>query len=265
MTIISCIKQVRDLDIVLKDDWFVAEDGRSINIDYANLIMNTFDETALELMLRLKDADDELKSTVVTVGPVSTEKLLLKALALGVDTAVRIDAAQDLDFRPRVTAHLLKDAVSGEPDAEIVLCGRQADNGSNGLTGQLLAEMLGWPCYTMVIDLVKNDAGYKISRLLPDGVEHFTVKPPFVAAVTQTDNKLLRMAGLREILEAKKKPIQRLTVDMDKGPWGDYKTKFRSLSIMKSKKNCQYIEENENQSKSAQLIEIIKDRVEHGK
>ncbi|MBI9109409.1 MAG: hypothetical protein JEZ04_21875 [Spirochaetales bacterium] len=92
MTVISCIKQVRDLDIVLKNDWVVQENGISINIDYANRIMNTFDETSLELMLRLNDTEKALHTKVVTIGSAYSETILRKALALGVDEALRIDA-----------------------------------------------------------------------------------------------------------------------------------------------------------------------------
>ena len=261
MTIISCIKQVRDLDIVLRDDWVVSEDGRSINIDYANRIMNTFDETSLELMLRLKDASEELHTKVVTIGPIESEKILLKALALGGDKAQRINVTSDIDFSPASVARLLKDSIDEEPDAELVLCGRQADNGSNGMTGQLLAELQGWPCITMVTDIEKIDKEYRLSRIREDGIEHLLVKPPFVASVSQSENKLLRMAGLKAMLEAKKKPIDIVEIDGDAG-LADSFSDLEALLINRPDKHCYYIEDTEESSKSVQLVNLLKAQVD---
>jgi len=263
MSLISCIKQVRDLDIVLKDDWVVGEDGRSINIGYANRIMNTFDETSLELMLRLSDEDDDLQTRVVTIGSPQSETILRKALALGVAEAVRVDQAEELDFNPGKTASILRDVIQADSDVELVFCGRQADNGSNGQTGQMLAEMLGWPCITMVTDIKKTGDEYKVSRLVEQGLEHLYLKGPMVISVTQSENKLLRMAGLKSMLDAKKKPISRLRVEaagrFDNGSL----YKLGKISINKPEKHCLFIEDKKDESKADQLKKILRRKAPH--
>ncbi len=265
MSIISCIKQVHDLDIILKDDWVVEPDGLSINIDYANRIMNTFDETALELMLRLSD-EHKMKTKVLTLGNQKSEAILRKAMAVGIDEAVRIDAFDGLEFKPEQVAFYLKmylqEQLENNDDIEIIMCGRQADNGNHGQTGQLLAEMLGWPCITMVIDIKKINDEYKISRMVDMGIEHIYVNTPVVVTVTQSNNKLLRMATLKAMLDAKKKPIKVFPVEA-KYERESSVCKLEKLTINKPTKHCRFIEDEENNSKTSQLIQILKKQIEN--
>ena len=265
MTIMSCIKQVHDLDIVLKDDWVVESDGVSINIDYANRIMNTFDETALELMLRLSD-EHKVKTKVITLGDKKCDTILRKSMAVGVDRAVRIEAVENLDFKPEQVAFHLKNYIQEElkmnEDIEIVMCGRQADNGNHGQTGQLLSEMLGWPCITMVTDIKKIKGEYKISRMVDWGIEHLYINTPVVVTVTQSDNKLLRMATLKAMLDAKKKPIE-VYSSKEINKFDIYETaspayKLEKLTINKPIKHCIFFEDKDNNSKTDQLIQLLK-------
>ncbi len=164
----------------------------------------------------------------------------------------------DLDFNPMKIACILADVIKREPDVELVFCGRQADNGSNGQTGQLLAEMLSWPCFTMVIDIKKVEDEYQVSRMVDEGIEHLYLKAPFVITVTQSDNKLLRMAGLKAVLEAKKKPIEHL----EAAGLSDFASLYNleELSINKPDKHCVFIEDKPAESKADQLKELLKNR-----
>lgn len=268
MTIISCIKQVHDLDIVLKDDWVVESDDLSINIDYANRIMNTFDETSLELMLLLSD-EHEIKTKVITLGDKKSDTILRKAMAVGVHEAVRIEALEALDFTPEQVAFHLKTYIQEElknnKDVQIVMCGRQADNGNHGQTGQLLAEMLGWPCITMVTDIKKVKNEYRISRMEEWGIKHLYVSTPVVVTVTQSENKLLRMSTLKAMLEAKKQPIEvypvEVTSELLKAGAPAYK--LEKLTINKPIKHCLFIEDEDNNSKANQLIQLLKNDLEN--
>lgn len=268
MTVISCIKQVHDLDIVLKDDWVVESDNVSINIDYANRIMNTFDETSLELMLRLSD-DNKIKTKVITIGDKRSDTILRKAMAVGVQEAVRIETSETLDFMPEQVALYLKTYIQEElknkNDIQIVMCGRQADNGNHGQTGQLLAEMLGWPCITMVTDIKKTNNDYRISRMEEWGIKHLYVSTPVVVTVTQSENKLLRMSTLKAMLDAKKQPIEiypvEATNNLLKAAAPAYQ--LEKLTINKPIKHCLFIEEKDTNSKADQLIELLKNDLEN--
>lgn len=267
MTIICCIKQVHDLDIVLKDDWVVDESGRAVDISYANRIMNTFDETSLELMLRLKD-ENAIDTSVVTFGDIQSESILRKALAVGVSKASRIEMQSDLEFNPEQVAFHLHQYILAELNnnsVDMIMCGRQADNGNHGQTGQLLAAMLGWPCITMVTDIKKTDNSFKISRLATDAIEHIYVNRPVVVTITQSANSLLRMATLKATLEAKKKNIEVLNfaTDTNSNLKKTYSpnSELEKLSINKPEKTCIFIEDNEKNCKTNQLIKLLKKQI----
>lgn len=259
MTIICCIKQVHDLDIVLKDDWIVDESTCSVDISYANKIMNTFDETSLELMLRLSDKQS-IDTRVVTLGDIQSESILRKALAVGVSKGARIEVQSDLEFQPeQVAFHLYQYILteSNSKEVDMVMCGRQADNGNHGQTGQLLAAMLGWPCITMVTDIEKVGDSFKISRLTQNAIEHIYVNTPVVVTVTQSANSLLRMATLKATLEAKKKVIE--IFRFDKLCLSN--CELKKLSINKPEKNCVFLEDHENCLKTDQLIKLLREQM----
>lgn len=268
MTIISCIKQVQDLDIVLKDDWVVEKDGVTINIDYVNQIMNTYDETSIELMLRLSD-DSDIKTKVITLGNEKSEGILRKAMAVGVNEAVRIESHECLDFMPEQVAYCLKTYINQEEKnrtVQMVMCGRQADIGNHGQTGQILAEMLGWPCITRVTDIKKTNDGFKISRIEDWGIEHIYVTGPVVVTITQSKNKMLRMATLKAMLEAKKQSIEVYSVE---GFNGYFMKKIEAyalekLTINQPVKNCIFMDDKDNASKGSQLLKLLLDEKENG-
>ncbi len=263
MTIISCIKQVQDLDMVLTDDWFIQEDGKSIDISYANKIMNTYDETALELMLRLVDEAQKINTHVITVGDKSKESILRKALAVGVQKAIRIDVVEKAEYTPSAIAKMLASVIEDTKDAELVLCGRQADNYSHGLTGQLLAKELGWPCFTLVTEIEYKQGIYHLSRIVEEGIEHISVKGPIVVTVSQSGNKFLRMATLKKTMEAKKQEIKVIipkeSLHISKKLMKSNKNLLNivELKVNKTNKHCIYWQSREDMSLQDQLQELL--------
>lgn len=256
MTIISCIKQVQDLDMVLPADWIVQADGKSINIDYANRIMNVYDEIALELMLRLADVHPEIDTGVITIGEQFCESVLRKALAVGAQEAIRIDCKQTLGQTPHNRANLLASVINATNEVELVLCGRQADNNSHGLTGQLLAEKLGWPCFTLVTDIKYEKGVYHLERITEKGIEHISVKGPIVVTITQASDKFLRMATLKKTMEAKKKTIRVLVPESEE--LIEYQDFLRmELKVNRVDKKCHFLQANSKQSLSDQLNTLI--------
>ncbi len=207
MKIVTCIKQVRDLDIILSKDWVVNEGSNSVNIDYANSIINTYDENALEMMLRLSDYDNNIKTIALTIGDSNSEKILRKALAVKTDSAIRIENNKELDFHPVQIATMIKNVIEKIEDVQMVMCGRQASIGDNGQTGLILAEMLGWPCISLVTDIIWKDDNLLVTHQVENGLETLEVKLPVVLTVTQSPDKFLRMATIKDVLAAKKKDI----------------------------------------------------------
>jgi len=261
LKIVTCMKQVRDLDIILSKDWIVHEGSTSVNIDYANTIINTYDETALEMMLRLSDENDHIETIALTIGDSSSDKILRKALAVKADDAMRIAYAKELNYHPMKLATIIKKGIEKIDDVQIVMCGRQAGFGDNGQTGLILAEMLGWPCISLVTDMVEKDNKMFITHQVDNGLETLEVKVPVVLTVTQSPDKFLRMATLKDVITAKKKDIVVWNLE-DLGIKEDnlYPSKGFELKRIYTKehnKECKIIEGQTSKEKAKQLCDEL--------
>jgi len=104
---------------------------------------------------------------------------------------------------------LLK-AVADKEGADLVLMGKQAIDGDNNQTGQMLAALLGWPQGTFISKLEKNDSGIKVTREVDGGLEILDLKMPAVLTVDLRLNEP-RYASLPNIMKAKKKPIDKFS------------------------------------------------------
>ena len=139
MKIIACIKQVPDSEAKVR-----AEDGQ-VSWGEAPLVINPFDEYAVEGALLTKEANDGSTVTALCIGPESAKDALKHALAMGADNAVLVsDPALD-QIDSVGAARILAAAIQKIGDADMVVFGRQTlDNGS-GLTTAQTARVLEWP------------------------------------------------------------------------------------------------------------------------
>ena len=211
MHVVVCVKQVPDPEVPPRD--FAIDPGtRRPVAGRAALVMSTFDEIALEVALRLRDAGPGVRVSAVSVGPASVEEVLRRALAMQADAAVRVEVP-DLDpLDPVQTAAALADAVGRLSPVDVVLCGRQAADTDAGQVGLLLAEMLGWPAVTQVILAHRAGEGrLRVEREAEDGTEVVEVELPAVLTATNAEANLPRIPKVRDVMAAHRKPIQVLT------------------------------------------------------
>ena len=259
MKIVSCIKQVYDLDIVLENDWVVDKTNNTVDIHYAKRIMNSFDETALEMMLHLQDINNDLLTKVITVGDQQCDNILKKALAVGTKEALRIDVHETDLKSPNDISTLLYNSIKEDKSIDLILCGRQSDIHNYGQTGQILASKLGWPCFTNVYEIEYIENVYHLSRLSNNNEEKIIVKGPILITVIQTENKYLRMATLRNMLLAKTNEIEIISNETARGYLrkNNVKQHFQKLTIDKQIKQCQFITAQDDVDEFTQLNKII--------
>jgi electron transfer flavoprotein beta subunit len=207
MKIIVAIKQVPDRDSQVRVDssgkWFVESD-----LQYA---MNESDAHALEEALQLKEKTAETggELVVVTAGPESAGTVIREALAKGADRAIHI-LADDLPSRDSFgVASLLAAAIKDEkPD--LVLAGLQSEDLGNGQTGVILAELLGLPHATLILNVEKIDSGLRVKRELEEGwFQNIELPTPALLTIQSGGNKL-RYATLMGIKRAKMKEVRQL-------------------------------------------------------
>ena len=204
MKIIVAIKQVAARDSQLR----IAGSGRWIDEADVTYEINEPDAYALEAALQLKEAHGG-EVVALSAGPSRVAQTIREALAKGADRAIHVE--DDLSSSdPLATCRLLSAALKSEaPD--LVLTGLQSDDLGYGQTGPILAELLGLPHATIIMQVEKSDAGIKVKRELEDGWFQFVEMPLPALLSIQSGFSKLRYATLMGIKKAKTKEIRRVT------------------------------------------------------
>jgi len=202
MKILVCISNVPDTTTKVK---FV-EGNTKLDTTGIQWIINPWDELSLTRALELKDdASTGVKSvTVAHVGLATSEPTIRKALAIGADDAIRINAEPtDAYF---VSAQLA-DVVKKE-QFDIIICGIESSDFNGSTVGGMLSEFLGYPSVSAVSGLKIENGQVVINREIDGGKEVVNVPSPFVAIVQKGIAKEPRIAAMRGIMMARSKPIK---------------------------------------------------------
>lgn len=232
MKILVSMKRVADPDNANKVR--ISADGKHVTSEGLEWKPNPFDEYAVETALRiLEDAGTgELRGevVVVSIGPDDVTQQLRQCLAMGADRGILVQG-DDEQLDATVVARALAKVVERE-QPDFVLMGKQAVDGDSNQASQMLAELLGWPQATFAgrIETPADLSHAVVTREVDGGAT--TVKVGFPAVLT-VDLRIVtpegvknnvspadkpyqegpRYASLRGIMKAKKKPIDRLTID----------------------------------------------------
>ena len=204
---VVCLKQVPDTETRVK----VAADGRSLDPTGVTLIMNPYDEFALEQALRVKEQSGAGEVVAVTLGAAGVQTTLRTALATGADRAIhlRTDASAPDAL---AVAKALADAIR-PMDAAIVWLGKQAVDDDGAQVGPMLATLLGLPCVSVVAKFELAGETAKLEREIEGGREVVEVPLPAVLTADKGLNEP-RYASLKGIMAAKKKVIEERLVEL---------------------------------------------------
>lgn len=197
MKAVVCVQQCFDTEasIGLDDAGIVADD--------VTMVMNPYDEVAVEFAVQMLEAGVFDRLVAVSVGDEQVEDVLRTALAMGVDQAVRVDAGVNLDEAAR--ASLLEQAMRAiRPD--IVLCGHVSSNDGSSQVPVRMAELLGVPHASSVAHMDISDDMVTCACETDDGVEVARLSLPAVVAV-QVRIAEPRFVSMRNIVQAKRKPL----------------------------------------------------------
>lgn len=205
MKILVGVKRVIDYNVNIR----VKADGSAVETANVKMAMNPFCEIAVEEAMRIKEAGNADEVVVVSIGEAKAQETLRTALAMGADRGVHIQV--DSEVEPLAVAKLLHKVVEKE-GADLVIMGKQSIDGDNNQTGQMLSALLNWSQATFVSNVEVAEGKLNVTREIDGGLENLVVKMP---AVITTDLRLNepRYASLPNIMKAKKKPIDSLTVE----------------------------------------------------
>ena len=203
MKTVVAIKQVPARDSLLRVD------GNRIQDADLTYEINEPDAYALEEALQLKEKHGG-EVVVLSLGPARAAQTIREALAKGADRAIHIEEEELDGFDPLSVARLMARALEPEkPD--LVLTGLQSDDLGYGQTGVVLAELMGLPHATIVMEVEKLDGAIRVKRELENGWFQ-RVEMPLPALLTiQSGIRKLRYATLMGIKKAKSKELRRLT------------------------------------------------------
>ena len=202
MKIAVCIKRVP----VMEAKFAIAGDGTRVDETGLKWDVNDFDLWAIEAALQLKEANGNQGEVVaISLGPDAAQEQLRKAMAMGADRGILLQADRAPADGLAVAEALAAELAGGGWD--LVLFGRIAIDSMNQMTGPMVAELLGLPCVTNVCRLaIANGAG-EAERALEGAAEVVTFPLPAVLTIDDGLNKE-RLPSLKGIMAAKKKPLE---------------------------------------------------------
>jgi electron transfer flavoprotein beta subunit len=187
----------------------VLPDGSGIATDNVKWVINPFDEIGIEEALRIKEKQGGGEVVLVAVGQTNWQEQLRTGLAMGADRAILVKTEAPLD--PLAIARIIAKVAETEKP-ELVIIGKQAIDDDCNQTGQMIAEILGWPQATFASKVELAGDRCSVVREVDGGLE--TIAFPLPAVVT-TDLRLNepRYASLPGIMKARKKPLNEIAVD----------------------------------------------------
>jgi electron transfer flavoprotein beta subunit len=249
MKIVVCIKQVPSRDSMLR----VNAAGAWIQDADLTHEINEPDAYALEEGLQLKEKHGG-EVVALCAGPAGAAQTIREALAKGADRALHIEANLRA-YDPLSLARLMAAALATEkPD--LVLTGLQSDDLGYGQTGVILAQLLGLPHATIIMQVEKQDGGIRVKRELEDGWFQ-NVEMPLPALLTiQSGINKLRYATLMGIKKAKTKEVKRLTA-AELGIAPAAAIRFERVYLPEKSKHTQILEGTPKEA-AAKLVEKLK-------
>jgi len=231
MKILVCISNVPDTTTKVR---FV-NDNTAFDTNGVQWVINPWDELALTRAMELKeDSSNGIDNvTVLMVGPASAEPTLRKALAIGADDAIRIDAeGKDAYFVASQIAGAIKDR-----DFGCILCGIESSDYNGSAVGGMLSELLDIPSVSAVSSLGIENGEAVIHRDIDGGRETVSVPMPFVAVVQKGIAKEPRIAAMRGIMMARKKPLEVLPAQD-----AEALTEYQQFVMPAPKEPCKMVE-----------------------
>jgi electron transfer flavoprotein beta subunit len=206
MKIIVAIKQVPVRDSQLR----VEASGRWIQEADLSFEINEPDAYALEEALQLREKHGG-EVIALCAGPARAAQTIREALAKGADRAIHIEEENLNTLDTLGVAKLLAGAVKAE-NPDLILTGLQSDDLGYGQTGVVLAELMGIPSSTIIMQVEVNGSSIRVKRELEDGwFQHIAMPLPAVLTIQSGINKL-RYATLMGIKKAKLKEIKKVTL-----------------------------------------------------
>jgi len=231
MKILICISNVPDTTTKIR---FVNENTQ-FDTNGVQWIINPWDELALTRALELKEASGGAieKITVISVGPQSAEPTLRKALAIGADDAIRVNAEPSDAYG---VAFQLAEAVKDQ-GYDMIIAGIESSDYNGAAVGGMLAEFLGIASVSSVSTINIENGAVSLKREIDGGSEIVGTQLPFVAIIQKGVALEPRIPSMRGIMMARKKPL-----NVTEGAAANNMTEFVGYELPPAKAACKMVD-----------------------
>ena len=256
------------MDLVAEEDW-KAEDELRVDTGYVRPIWNCFDESVLEMMLKLSDLSEGFdvvyELNALTVGRQKDESFFKTLYALGYSHGIRIEKEAGCLFTPELVSSAVAEYMKKYAMQDVVIMGQQSSDGSNRKTPSLLAEKMGWPCVSDVVKMEPVDeTSIKVTSQTGAGRLVQVVKSPCVLVVGNAQDSYLRVPTLKDKMRLGKKPVERVSLEDLVVDDLDSQVIPVSLEPVSSKRSTVWIDGETPQAKARKLYDTyLQGRLEY--
>ena len=205
MKALVCIKQVPDMEskFTLGATWYNTSD--------LAWRMNEYDEYGIEQAVQFKEQVGECDLTVLCIGPDRVKETMKKGLAMGCDRGAHI-ADDDVAERDPFSIASIIAAYAKDREFDLIFCGMQSQDRASAQVGVMVAELLGLPSVSTIVDFNYNDGKVEIKRELEGGIKSCLSTTTPALFTCQLGLNTPRYPTLPNIMKAKKKKLLSLPV-----------------------------------------------------
>jgi electron transfer flavoprotein beta subunit len=252
MKIIVFMKQVVNRDAILR----INKEGTWVEEGDVSYEVNESDGYALEEALRLKEKHGGGEVVICSMGPQRVKSVIKDGLARGADRAIHVVLDNLVNLSPYTAASILAEAVRGE-NADLLLTGLQSDDQGYAQTGVIMAELLGLPHATIVIEVDASGAELRVKRELENGWYQWYVMPRPALLTIQSGISQIRYATLKGIMAAKKKEIKEVQPAVDPGAKASYQ-RIEKIYFPQKTKQTQFLGNGDAKAGAVALAEKLR-------
>lgn len=251
MKTVVLMKQVGNKDAVLR----INKEGTWIEEADLSYEVNESDGYALEEALRLKEKHGG-EVVVCSMGPQRVKSVIKDALARGADRAIHVVGDDLARLAPFAAAKVLGEAIRSE-QFDLVLTGLQSDDNGYAQTGVILAELLGLPHATIVIEVDASGEGLRVKRELENGWYQWYTMPRPCLLTIQSGISQIRYATLKGIMAAKKKEIREVA-PAESATASTSHQRITKIYFPQKSKQTQYLGDGNARAGAAELTERLR-------
>jgi electron transfer flavoprotein beta subunit len=198
MNILVCICHVPDTTTKIK----FSTDNKELDTQGVQFVIGPYDDFALARAVELKEQTGA-NVTALNIGTIETEPTIRKALAIGADDAIRVDAHPSDSFFVASQIH----KIAKDRAFDLILMGRESSDYNTGAVHSMVAEMLGWPGLSPVMKLELDGTKVLAHREIEGGHEEIESDLPLVAGCQEPIAEW-KIPNMRGIMSARTKPLE---------------------------------------------------------